>query len=265
MIINVHAGHNPDGKTACGAVGLIKESTEARAVKDALISLLKGQGHMVYDCTVSDGISQGDVLSKIVKKCNAHKADLDLSIHFNSGRSDYAGDGSVGGTEVWIYNSGSKAKEFAERICKNIAALGLRNRGVKTSTNLYVLRKTMAPALLVECCFVDDADDVRLYHADTMAAAIANAVTGSRAESPLPSANGLPVASAKPSSTKNTFRVKVTDDALNIRSGPGMQHKITGCITDHGVYTITETSGNWGKLKSGAGWISISAKYVKYL
>lgn len=49
MIINVHAGHNPDGKTACGAVGLIKESTEARAVKDALISLLKGQGHTVYE------------------------------------------------------------------------------------------------------------------------------------------------------------------------------------------------------------------------
>ena len=24
---NVHAGHNPDGKKACGAVGLIKEST----------------------------------------------------------------------------------------------------------------------------------------------------------------------------------------------------------------------------------------------
>ena len=30
MIINVHAGHNPDGKVACGAVAIIKESTEAR-------------------------------------------------------------------------------------------------------------------------------------------------------------------------------------------------------------------------------------------
>ena len=33
MKINVHAGHNPDGKIACGAVGLIRESTEARKVK----------------------------------------------------------------------------------------------------------------------------------------------------------------------------------------------------------------------------------------
>lgn len=33
MIINVHAGHNPDGKVACGAIGIIRESTEARNVK----------------------------------------------------------------------------------------------------------------------------------------------------------------------------------------------------------------------------------------
>ena len=34
MKINIHAGHNPDGKIACGAVELIKESTEERTVKD---------------------------------------------------------------------------------------------------------------------------------------------------------------------------------------------------------------------------------------
>ena len=68
MIINVHAGHNPDGKVACGAVGVIKESTEARKVKDEVISLLKAAGHTVYDCTVNDGTSANDVLVKIVKK-----------------------------------------------------------------------------------------------------------------------------------------------------------------------------------------------------
>ena len=84
MIINVHAGHNPDGKVACGAVGVIKESTEARKVKDEVIRLLKAAGHTVYDCTVNDGTSANDVLVKIVKKCNTHKADLDVSIHFQS-------------------------------------------------------------------------------------------------------------------------------------------------------------------------------------
>ena len=29
MLFNIHAGHNPDGKVACGACGIVKESTEA--------------------------------------------------------------------------------------------------------------------------------------------------------------------------------------------------------------------------------------------
>lgn len=81
MKINVHAGHNPDGKIACGAVGLIKESTEARKVKKEVIRLLRKKGHKVYDCTCTNGTSQTDVLKRIVTKCNKHKVDLDISIH----------------------------------------------------------------------------------------------------------------------------------------------------------------------------------------
>ena len=48
MVINCHAGHNPDFKIACGAIGLIKESTEARKVKDLVIAKLKeiGRAHV---------------------------------------------------------------------------------------------------------------------------------------------------------------------------------------------------------------------------
>lgn len=63
------------------------------------------------------------------------------------------------------------------------------------------------------------------------------------------------------------FKVSVLDDELNIRSEPGTQAKITGVITNHGVYTIVETatvgSVLWGKLKSGIGWISLNNKYVE--
>ena len=52
--------------------------------------------------------------------------------------------------------------------------------------------------------------------------------------------------------------VKVTADALNIRKGPGTNNPIVGCITDRGTYTIVEESGTWGRLKSGAGWISLA-------
>lgn len=64
------------------------------------------------------------------------------------------------------------------------------------------------------------------------------------------------------------YRVKVTVSALNIREGAGTDMPKAGCITDGGVYTIVEERSGmgascWGRLKSGAGWISLD--YVKKL
>lgn len=180
MKINVHAGHNPDGKVACGAVGLIKESTEARAVKNEVIRLLKSLGHTVYDCTCEDGSNTTDVLKKIVSKCNANTVDLDVSIHFNAGVNDKSGNGQTTGTEVLVYSASSKAKSYAENTCKSIASLGFKNRGVKVRSDLYFLKNTKAPAMLVECCFVGDKDDVKLYNYKEMAAAIVYGITGKK-------------------------------------------------------------------------------------
>ena len=178
MRINVHAGHNPAGKVACGAVGLINESTENRRVKDEVIAQLQALGHTVYDCTENNGTGQSDVLKKIVAKCNQHAVDLDVSIHFNSGAGDKNGNDKTTGVETYVYSASSAAKPYAERICAEISALGFRNRGVKYSTSLYVLKHTVSPAVLIECCFVDDKDDVELYDYQKMAAAIVRGITG---------------------------------------------------------------------------------------
>ena len=178
MRINVSAGHNPDGKVACGAVGLLKESTEARRVTNEVVRLLKEQGHTVYNCTCDNGTSQGDVLKKIVAKCNQHSVDLDVSIHFNAGASAQKKNGQTTGTEVLVYNDSSKAMAAAQRVAKQISALGFRNRGIKIRDALYFLRNTKSPAMLVECCFVDDGDDAALYDYKKMAAAIVQGITG---------------------------------------------------------------------------------------
>ena len=71
------------------------------------------------------------------------------------------------------------------------------------------------------------------------------------------------------SSSKTSFKVKILDNCLNIRKGAGTSYAVVGQIKDHGVYTIVETkgtvgkSGSWGKLKSGAGWISLNSCYAK--
>lgn len=59
------------------------------------------------------------------------------------------------------------------------------------------------------------------------------------------------------------FQVRVSINNLNIRKGPGTNYPTTGKFTGVGVFTIVETSegkgssAGWGKLKSGAGWISL--------
>lgn len=68
---------------------------------------------------------------------------------------------------------------------------------------------------------------------------------------------GNVVTTTSPAFSMPAYKVKVTGSALNIRSLPSTSSKIVGCIRNYGVYTIVETKGNWGKLKSGAGWICL--------
>jgi len=254
MRINVHAGHNPDGKKACGAIGYIKESTEARKVKDEVVAMLRSLGHTVFDCTVDNGNNKTDVLHKIVAKCNANKVDLDVSIHFNAlvkrGR-----DGKTTGTEVLVYSAKSKAKTYATATASAIAGLGYTNRGVKYRPGLYVLAKTNSPAMLIECCFVDDADDVAIYNYKTMAQAIVKGITGQT----------VATKTEEPKKNDASFQVKIAVDSLNYRKGPGTSYDVVGSVKKGQVYTIVETNGSWGRLKSGAGWLNCSDKYVTRL
>lgn len=241
MRLNVHAGHNPDGKIGSGAVGLIKESTEARAVKDYVVAGLKGLGHTVYDCTVDNGTSQNDILQKIVAKCNTNKVDLDVSIHFNCGREDMKGDGKSAGVEVYILSDNSRAKEAAERVCKEVSkGLGIGNRGVKVRTNLYVLKNTNDPAMLIECLFVDDKDDVDKYNAEKMAAAIVRGLVGND-----------PV-------KFEPYKAKVNTDLLNIRAGGSAKDPIVGQTKQGMTVTVLEEDGDWGRIE---GWIHTD--YIK--
>ena len=172
---NVHAGHCPQGKGASGAVGILQESVEDRAVKNEVIRLLRAEGHTVYDCTCDENTTKQGCLNKIVAKCNQHSVDLDISLHLNSGRNDYGGDGSTGGVEVWNYDTGTQ--EISDRICEAIATeLGIHNRRTKYDKDLFVLANTKSKALLVQCCFVDDADDAKVWDAKRCAKAIVRGI-----------------------------------------------------------------------------------------
>lgn len=172
--LTIHAGHNPDGKTGSGAVGNIKESTEARNVLKELIPLAQKECK-VYDTTCNNGISQSDILNKIIDKCNSYNSDLNVSVHFNSGGGR--------GVEVLVYNLNDKETvEIASRVCKKITetyrAKGdkdFKNRGVKEKKTLAFLRRTKAKSILIECCFVDTYD-TKNYNARDMAIDISKGI-----------------------------------------------------------------------------------------
>lgn len=72
-----------------------------------------------------------------------------------------------------------------------------------------------------------------------------------------------PQPSPQPAPTPTTgYLVKITTPVLNIRKGAGTNFATAGSVKKGEVYTIVaESAGQgaskWGKLKSGAGWISL--------
>lgn len=69
-----------------------------------------------------------------------------------------------------------------------------------------------------------------------------------------------PKSSSSP--VNGTYQVKCLDN-LNIRKTPnGTIVQVNGAKKGV-IYTIVETQGSWGRLKSNAGWICVSDKYVK--
>ena len=60
----------------------------------------------------------------------------------------------------------------------------------------------------------------------------------------------------KEEKTEGIYRVRT--DELNVRKGPGVNFEKTNEVHKGDAFTIVEINGNWGKLKSGIGWINLS-------
>lgn len=200
MKIAVAGGHSG----ACrGAVGFIDEYIEDRKVAKALLDELKNRGHSVVDCS-NEKTTQGSELAEECRLANNSGADLFVAIHFNA-------TAGATGTEVWYHSSSSTGKKYASAVSPKLAsALGLRNRGAKATTSLYVLKHTSMPAILVEVCFVDTQSDIDAYHKlgyQGVAAAIADGICGTNmgatSTTPAPS---VPTQTSKPTTSNMSIR-----------------------------------------------------------
>lgn len=172
MIIGIDKGHSTCDNKPYGAVGFLNESRENREVGNRLIDKLRELGHTVIDCSCNSANSVNEQLAAVVKKANAQKLDLMCSIHLNAG----------GGTGVEVYTTNtSGAKTVAKRVLDTyVSKTGFKNRGDKHA-EFYVLRYTIAPAFLLEMCFVDtqvDKDRWDSLSYDTIVNAIIEGILG---------------------------------------------------------------------------------------
>lgn len=71
------------------------------------------------------------------------------------------------------------------------------------------------------------------------------------------------VGSTTQSSSDNSFLVEIICDELNIRQQADFDSKVVGTVKKGEVFTIIEEKNGLGKLKSGAGYISMNQKYVR--
>lgn len=175
MIVGINCGHTVGGQAGSGAVGILEESRETRRVGYALMEQLRRRGVQVVDCTNDQAASTAENLSQIVAMANAQPLDAFYSIHFNAGGGE--------GSEVYT-NQGRNVLE-AETILENLSALGFPDRGIKDGSRLYVIRRTEAPAALIEVCFVDNRADADRYlnlGAERVAEAICQGIAGEKEE-----------------------------------------------------------------------------------
>lgn len=55
-----------------------------------------------------------------------------------------------------------------------------------------------------------------------------------------------------------TYKVKITADALNVRTGPGVNNPVVTTVKKNYIFTIIDEKDGWGFLKSEVGWIKLS-------
>ncbi|MDP4143133.1 MAG: N-acetylmuramoyl-L-alanine amidase [Bacillota bacterium] len=162
----IDIGHNcpPD----VGALGIKNQNEDILnyQVGNMVIDRLRSLGNEVVDCTPNSAQNISESLFKRVNRANENNVDLFISIHFN--------DGGGSGTEAYAMTD--VGKFAAEKILEEISKLGYVNRGVKDGSRLVVIRNSIAPAILIQCCFIDSNHDMNKFNVEDMANAIVKGI-----------------------------------------------------------------------------------------
>lgn len=153
----VYVGIGHGGKDNGAMANGFKEDELNLAIGKVCFDELKRHG---VEAMISRTSDVDEKLNAKVAECNKYNPDLCLDIHNNAGGGD--------GGEVFYHHGGGKSKVMAQNILNEMVALGQNSRGIKTRLNddgkdyYGFIRDTKAPAVIVECAFVDNKKDMQI-------------------------------------------------------------------------------------------------------
>ncbi|WP_150284373.1 N-acetylmuramoyl-L-alanine amidase [Rummeliibacillus sp. TYF-LIM-RU47] len=165
----ISSGH---GDKVSGAVGILNEHEEAKKVVNRVYDIVtkeyNGEGYKYHETTAT---TQNQNLANIVNFHNNKDRELDVAIHFNSATP------AATGTECLYYDQKLLSAKMSAAMA---TALGIVDRGAKERKELYFLRNTNKPAILLEVCFVTSEKDAAAYrnNFEALCQAIAKVMAG---------------------------------------------------------------------------------------
>lgn len=165
----IGVGHGGADGGAVGK-GAVLEKNLNLSIAKACGAALERSGVKVLLSRTKD---EPDTVAQEVAECNKFAPDLAVDIHNNAGGGD--------GAETYYTKGGGTGKKLAENILAQLVQLGQRSRGAKTRTNssgsdyYAFIRETRAPAVIVECAFIDS-NDVQLIDTEAERVAVGEAI-----------------------------------------------------------------------------------------
>ena len=148
----IGAGHGGKDSGAVGKGGLLEKDLNL-SIARACGAVLERHGVQVQLSRTTD---EADPVDQEVRECNSFAPDLAVDIHNNAGGGD--------GAEAFHSKVGGQGKTAALSILAELVLIGQKSRGAKTRLNASgsdyyaFIRETKAPAVIVECAFVDSSD-----------------------------------------------------------------------------------------------------------
>ncbi len=163
--IYIDQGHNPQNPNAGAEGSGLREQDIVFRIGLELAELLRANPNFEVrlsrpTASTQIGSSNAESLRLRVNDANSWGADYFISLHTNASELR-----SATGIEAFAYSEPSAAFELGEDILTALSrTTGLKNRGMKVRSGLYVLRKTQMPAVLVELGFITNPTDAALMN-----------------------------------------------------------------------------------------------------